>query len=86
MRWQGGGGFYPTHGIDTNSSAKIMFCLIISKLILVQNNHFSKVCTVFCLIKIIILIICSITIGLLSLKYVNIKIHLKYRKQNHFNK
>ncbi len=48
--------FYPIHGIDTNTSvqilkAKIMFCLIMSKLILVQNNHFSKVCTVFCLIK-----------------------------------
>ncbi len=37
--------FYPTHGahgVDTNTSAKIM-----SKLILVQNNHFSKVCTYF---------------------------------------
>ncbi len=43
--------FYPIHGIDTNTSAKIMFCLIMSKLILVQNNHFSKVCTVFCLFK-----------------------------------
>ncbi len=39
------------NGIDTNTSAKIMFCLIMSKLILVQNNHFSKVCTVFCLIN-----------------------------------
>ncbi len=43
------GAFYPTHrahSIDTNTLAKIMFCLI--KLILVQN-HFSKVFTIFCL-------------------------------------
>ncbi len=33
-----------THGIDTNTVFFIM-----SKLILVQNNHFSKVCTIFCL-------------------------------------
>ncbi len=33
MRWQEG-----AHGIDANTSAKIM-----SKLILVKNNHFSKV-------------------------------------------
>ncbi len=34
------------HDINTNTSAKIM-----SELILVQNNHFSKVCTIFCLFK-----------------------------------
>ncbi len=37
------------HDINTNTSAKIM-----SELILVQNNHFSKVCTIFCLFKIYI--------------------------------
>ncbi len=51
-----------SHVIDTYTSAKIryiyIYCfLIMSKLILVQNNHFSKVCTIFCLFKKIIIII-----------------------------
>ncbi len=54
------GAFYPKHGVKGPPAwgerptvliqilqLKLCFFLIMSKLILVQNNHFSKVCTIY---------------------------------------
>ncbi len=53
MKWQEGpftthtGMGQKAHRIDANSSSKIRVFEIMSKLILVQNNNFSKVYTIY---------------------------------------